>query len=171
MVRSRLSNKSQLFLDNDVERRNKLPDPYKWVVKLWVNGLQVFEDQLLVQHAFVERQRKACVDELAVEKCLHKKIDKKRFDFFFYFTCLTGNGWRPASGTTLWYLRTFNKHSMRSWRRIMHNISILTTWKDGHFCLVIFVNILDFIHWLLAYLYRNSRSQNCLEVCMNLPLQ
>lgn len=50
------------------------PNPYKRVVELWINGLQVFEDQLLVQHALVERQRKACVDELAVEKCLDEKI-------------------------------------------------------------------------------------------------
>lgn len=50
------------------------PNPYKRVVELRINGLQVFEDQLLVQHAFIERQRKACVDELAVEKCLGEKI-------------------------------------------------------------------------------------------------
>lgn len=50
------------------------PNPYKRVVELWINGLQVFEDQLLVQHAFIERQRKARVDELAVEKSLGEKI-------------------------------------------------------------------------------------------------
>lgn len=54
------------------------PNPNKRVVELWVNGLQVFEDQLLVQHAFIERQRKACVDELAVEKCLDEKMSLKK---------------------------------------------------------------------------------------------
>lgn len=53
-----------------------IPDPYEWVVKLRIDGLQVFEDQLLVQHSFVERQREAGVDELPVEKCL--KRDRKR---------------------------------------------------------------------------------------------
>lgn len=49
----------------------QVPDPYKGVVELWVNRLQIFEDELLVQHAFVERQGEACVNELAVEQCLH----------------------------------------------------------------------------------------------------
>lgn len=53
------------------------PNPYERVVELWINGLQVLEDQLLVQHALIERQRKAGVDELAVEKCLDEKIKKE----------------------------------------------------------------------------------------------
>lgn len=57
-------------IEGYVDRGHKLPDPYEWVVELWVNGLEIFEDELLVQHAFVKRQREACVDELAVEKCL-----------------------------------------------------------------------------------------------------
>lgn len=54
------------------------PNPYQGVVELWVNGLQVFEDQLLVQHALVERQREAGVDELAVEKCLDERTKRRK---------------------------------------------------------------------------------------------
>lgn len=62
----------QLHSEGHEKQRHKLPDPYKWVVELWVNGLQVFEYQLLVQHAFIERQREAGVDELAMEKRLQQ---------------------------------------------------------------------------------------------------
>lgn len=54
-----------------------LPDPDERIVELWINGLQVFEDQLLVQHAFVEGQGEACVDELAVEKRLEERTSSK----------------------------------------------------------------------------------------------
>lgn len=54
----------------------KSPDPYERIVELRVNGLEIFEDQLLVQHAFVERQREARVDELAVEKCLQRRNER-----------------------------------------------------------------------------------------------
>ena len=47
-----------------------LPDPDEGVVELGVDGLQVLQQQLLVEHALVEGQREACVDELAVEQRL-----------------------------------------------------------------------------------------------------
>ena len=50
--------------------RVALPDPDEGVVELWVDGLQVLQEQLLVEHALVEGQREARVDELAVEQRL-----------------------------------------------------------------------------------------------------
>lgn len=74
--------RTQLHSKSYIEPRHTLPDPYKWVVELRINRLQVFEDQLLVQHAFIERQREACVDKLAVKKCLHK--ERKHFYFMLF---------------------------------------------------------------------------------------
>lgn len=54
-----------------------LPDPYKRVIELRVYGLQVFEDKLLVQHAFVEGQGEACVNEFPMEKCLQPARNKR----------------------------------------------------------------------------------------------
>ena len=85
-----------MYILKAVQSKDTLPDPYEWVVELWVDGLQVFEDKLLVQHAFVERQREACVDELAVEKCLQKRIvcfKRENLINFNFFVSTWFNNW------------------------------------------------------------------------------
>lgn len=63
-----------LHVDGEVHLQPALldvvvPDPDEGVVKFWVNGLQIFEDELLVEHSFVERQRETSVNKLPVKKC------------------------------------------------------------------------------------------------------
>jgi len=54
-----------------VTQVNRL-DPDEGVVKLGVNGLQVFESPGLVQDTLVERQREARVDELPMKQGLQE---------------------------------------------------------------------------------------------------
>lgn len=49
-----------------------LLDPDERVVKLWVNGLQIFESQGFVQNPLVEREGETGVDELAMEQSLKR---------------------------------------------------------------------------------------------------
>ncbi len=47
-------------------------DPHDGVVKLRVDGLQVFQGGFLVKHALVEGQSEACVNELPMIQCLQR---------------------------------------------------------------------------------------------------
>lgn len=54
-------------------------DPDEGVVKLGVNGLQVFQSPGLVQDALVERQREARVDEFPMKQGLQESEDNNMF--------------------------------------------------------------------------------------------
>ncbi len=51
-----------------------LLDPHDGVIKLRVDGLQVFQGGFLVQHSLVEWQREAGVDELSVVQSLQREF-------------------------------------------------------------------------------------------------
>ncbi len=60
-------------------------DPDERVVKLWVDGLQVFQSQGLVQDALVERQREARIDEFPMKQGLQEaqRINAKQASWRF----------------------------------------------------------------------------------------
>lgn len=68
-----------------------LLDPNEGVVELWVDWLEVFEGQRLVQDALVKWQWETRVDELAVEKRL--KMIEVEFDWNFSVVFTGPTGW------------------------------------------------------------------------------
>lgn len=67
-----------LVIMSTVKQVNWL-DPDEGVVKLGVNGLQVFQSPGLVQDALVERQREARVDEFPMKQGLQESEDNNMF--------------------------------------------------------------------------------------------
>lgn len=57
-----------------VHNQRDVPDPDERVVEFRIYRLQILQDQFLVEHALVEGQREASVDELPMEECLQTEI-------------------------------------------------------------------------------------------------
>ena len=62
------TNKISLFFKKNRAKNGLNEDD--GIVELGVEGLQVFQSELFVEHFLVERHRKAAVDKLSVKQCL-----------------------------------------------------------------------------------------------------
>lgn len=56
-------------------------DPDERVVKLRVDGLQVFQSQRFIQDALIKGQREACVYELSMKESLREKENPQIIEF------------------------------------------------------------------------------------------